>query len=180
MLYGTSTSYYQPQQQTQNYYQPQTQSYYQPNTSNMYSNPFISSAMQPLPTYQQQSYSTMNMQNPYATQNYNYQPVQQQSSSISPMLMNILSMLMNFLPMLLGINGQSINTISVTDEDLQPVTDEDLPPVTDEDLQPLTDEDLPTVTDEDIQPNPVGVPGVPPIADEPPVVLNPIGTPGVI
>ena len=71
MLNGTYTNYYQPQQQTQNYYQA--------NTSNMYSNPFIASAMQPLPIFnQQQSYAPMQQQS-YATQNYNYQPMQQQS-----------------------------------------------------------------------------------------------------
>lgn len=129
MLYGTTQNYYQP---TSNYSQ---QNYYQPNTSNMYSNPFISSAMQPLPTYQtqnttslyNQSYSTMFPQQSYATQSYNYSPVQQQSSSISPMLMNILSMLMSFLPMLLGRNSQQLNPVSPTPVYATPGTDEVLP-----------------------------------------------------
>ena len=126
MLYGTTQNYYQP---TSNYAQ---QNYYQPNTSNMYSNPFLSSAMQPLPTYQtqnttslyNQSYSTMFPQQSYATQNYNYSPVQQQSSSINPMLMNILSMLMQFLPVLLGRNSQQLNPVSTTPVYATPGTDE--------------------------------------------------------
>ncbi|OGI00016.1 MAG: hypothetical protein A2039_02285 [Candidatus Melainabacteria bacterium GWA2_34_9] len=119
MLNGTYTNYYQPQQQTQNYYQP--------NTSNMYSNPFIASAMQPLPIFNQQQYAPMQQQS-FVPQNYNYQPAQQQSS-ISPMLMNILSILMQFLPMLLGRNSQQLNPVPTTPVYATPApgTDEVLP-----------------------------------------------------
>ena len=135
MLNGTYTNYYQPQQQTQNYYQP--------NTSNMYSNPFIASAMQPLPIFNQQQYAPMQQQS-FVPQNYNYQPAQQQSS-ISPMLMNILSILMQFLPMLLGRNSQQLNPVPTTPVYATPA--------------PGTDEVLP---------NPVAAPVVTlPVADQP-------------
>ena len=94
MLYGTTTNYYQPTAQYQNYSNPYS-SYQTQASSNLFNT---------------QSFSPMNMQNPYATQSYNYSPVQQQTSSINPMLLNILSMLMKFLPMLLGRNSQQLTT----------------------------------------------------------------------